>query len=52
MDTDEGSIPSESFSILGTTSSSSTGTVPEPGSLVLFASGFVGLTAVLRRKLF
>lgn len=48
----EGTLPSEAFSILGTSSSSSTGTVPEPGSLALFASGFVGLTAVLRRKLF
>jgi hypothetical protein len=56
-ETGEGSIPSEAFTILGTASSSSTittttGTVPEPGSLILFASGFVGLTGVLRRKLF
>jgi len=48
----EGTLPSEAFSMLGTSSSSSTGTVPEPGSLALFASGFVGLTALLRRKLF
>jgi len=53
-ETGEGSIPSESFTILGTASSTTTttGTVPEPGSLALFASGFTGLTAVLRRKLF
>lgn len=49
-----GSIPSEAFSLLGTTSSSTTttGSVPEPGSLFLFASGFVGLAGMLRRKLF
>jgi hypothetical protein len=46
----EGTLPSEAFSILGTTGSS-TGTVPEPSSLFLFASGFVGLAAVLRRKM-
>jgi len=51
-----GTIPSESFTVLGsesstTTSTTTTGTVPEPSSLVLFASGFFGLTAVLRRKL-
>jgi len=40
-----GSIPSEAFTILGNGSS-----VPEPGSLVLFASGVVGITALLRRK--
>jgi hypothetical protein len=55
-ETGEGSIPSEAFTILGTTSSTTTttttGTVPEPGSLFLFASGFVGLTGMLRRKLF
>ena len=44
------SIPSEAFSILG--SSSGTGTVPEPSSLLLFASGFIGTAALLRRKLF
>lgn len=43
------SIPSEAFSILGT-SSSGTGTVPEPSSLVLVASGFVGIGALLRRR--
>ncbi|MFZ0311191.1 MAG: PEP-CTERM sorting domain-containing protein [Candidatus Korobacteraceae bacterium] len=52
-----GSIPSESFTILGTassttTSTTTTGTVPEPSSLMLFASGFFGLAGMLRRKLF
>jgi hypothetical protein len=43
-----GSLGSEAFTILGNTS---TGSVPEPGSLALFATGVVGLAAVLRRKL-
>ena len=34
------------------TSSTGFGSVPEPGSIVLFGSGFLGLLAVLRRKLF
>jgi len=45
-----GTIPSESFTILGTTSSG-TGTVPEPASIMLFGSGILGLAGVLRRKL-
>ncbi|HLI64339.1 MAG TPA: PEP-CTERM sorting domain-containing protein [Terriglobales bacterium] len=45
----EGSIPSESFTVLGTLASS---TVPEPSDLVLFASGFLGLAGILRRRLF
>jgi hypothetical protein len=45
-----GSIPSEAFTILG--NGSGTGTVPEPSSLVLVASGFLGLAATLRRKLY
>ena len=52
-----GTIYSEAFTILGsgsstTTSTTTTGTVPEPSSLMLFASGFFGLAALLRRKLF
>jgi hypothetical protein len=43
------SIPSESFTMLG--SNTSTGTTPEPGSIALFASGVLGLGTVLRRKL-
>jgi hypothetical protein len=35
-----GTIPSESFTVLGS-SGSSTGTTPEPGSLVLFVSGML-----------
>lgn len=44
----EGSIPSESFTILGTTQGGST---PEPGGIVLFASGVIGVAGMLRRKL-
>jgi hypothetical protein len=49
-----GSIPSESFTVLGTSSSmtSTTGTVPEPSSIMLLGSGFLGLAGMLRRKLF
>lgn len=47
---EEGTLPSESFTILGS-SSSGTGTTPEPGSLLLFASGVAALWGVVRRKL-
>jgi hypothetical protein len=52
-ETSEGSIPSESFTILGsnTTTTSTTGTTPEPASLMLFGSGILGLMGILRRKL-
>ncbi len=43
-----GSIPAEAFSILGT--SSGTGSVPEPGSLALFAGGFAVVAGGVRRK--
>lgn len=43
-----GTLPAESFSILG---SSGTGTVPEPESILLFASGLVAIAGLLRRKL-
>lgn len=48
-----GSIPSESFTILGssTSTTSTTGTTPEPASLMLFGSGMLGVAGVLRRKL-
>ena len=48
-----GTIPSEAFTILGgsTTTTSST-SVPEPSSIMLFGSGILGLAGVLRRKLF
>ncbi|HZP24476.1 MAG TPA: PEP-CTERM sorting domain-containing protein [Terriglobales bacterium] len=44
-----GSIPSETFSILGT--SSGTGSVPEPGSLVLFAGGLLTSVGFFRRRM-
>ena len=49
-----GTIPSEAFTVLGGTSttSSTTQTVPEPSSIMLFGSGILGLAGVLRRKLF
>jgi len=54
-----GTLPSESFTVLGTTSgttstsTSTTGTsVPEPSSIMLFGSGILGLASVVRRKFF
>jgi hypothetical protein len=41
-----GTIPSESFTLTGTT-----GTTPEPSSIMLFGSGIFGLAGILRRKL-
>ena len=52
-----GSIPSESFTILGSsssttsTSTSTTTSVPEPSSIFLLSSGTLGLAGILRRKL-
>jgi hypothetical protein len=43
-----GSIPSESFTLTGTSAS---GTTPEPSSIMLFGSGILGLAGILRRKL-
>ena len=46
-----GTIPSESFTILGAGSTTgTTGTTPEPSSIMLFGSGILGLTGILRRK--
>lgn len=45
----DGSIGSESFTILGS-SGSLTGTTPEPGSLVLFTSGVIAVCGFVRRK--
>jgi hypothetical protein len=47
-----GTIPSESFTLLGTNGTSTTGTVPEPGTVILFGSGILGLAGMLRRNLF
>lgn len=50
-----GTIPSESFTLLGTngtSTTSTTGTIPEPSSVMLFGSGILGLAGMLRRKLF
>ena len=40
-----GTIPSESFTIYGG------GTIPEPGSIMLFGSGILGFIGILRRRL-
>jgi PEP-CTERM motif-containing protein len=54
----EGTIPSESFTILGTsssttsTSTTTTTTVPEPSSIMLFGAGVLGLARAVRRRLF
>ena len=49
---DTGSIPSEAFTLGGSSSTTSTtgGTTPEPSGIILFGSGVVGFAAVLRRK--
>jgi hypothetical protein len=46
-----GTIPSEAFTLFGS-SSSGTGTTPEPAGIVLFGSGILGLAGMLRRRLF
>ncbi len=45
-----GTIPSESFTLLG--HSGGGGSSPEPSTITLFGSGVLGLTGILRRKLF
>ena len=46
-----GTVPSESFTVLGSAGTSTTGTTPEPGSILLFGSGILGLGTAIRRKL-
>jgi hypothetical protein len=45
-----GTLPSESFTILGR-QGSGTGTTPEPSSILLFGPAIFGLAGILRRKL-
>jgi hypothetical protein len=47
-----GTIPSESFTVLGGTSTTSSTSVPEPSGIMLLGSGILGVAGVLRRKLF
>jgi hypothetical protein len=47
-DNSVGSLPSESFTIIG--NGQTNGTVPEPGSILLITSGAVGALGLLRRK--
>lgn len=47
-----GTIPSESFTILGRTTSGTGGSAPEPSSIILLGSGVLGMAGMLRRKLF
>ena len=52
-DSETGSIPSESFQIIGTTGTSTTNTsstTPEPGSIMLLGAGLLSVAGVLRRR--
>jgi hypothetical protein len=46
-----GQVPSESFTI-NAGSSTTSGTTPEPSSIMLFGSAILGLGSIVRRKLF
>ncbi len=50
-DNSVGTIPSESFTVLGSPTNSTGGSVPEPSSLLLLAGGVVAMGGMLRRKL-
>jgi hypothetical protein len=45
----DGTIPSESFTLIG---NSGSGSVPEPGTILLLGAGLVGVAETLRRKLY
>jgi hypothetical protein len=46
-----GTIPSESFTLAGTpTQTTTTGSTPEPSSIMLFSSGILGLAGLLRNR--
>ncbi len=46
-----GTIPSESFTVLGAITNTTGDHLPEPSSIMLFGSGLLGLAGVVRRKL-
>lgn len=46
-----GTIPSEAFTVLGTSTTTYTDSVPECNTFLLFGPGLLGLAGLLRRKL-
>ena len=47
-----GTVPSESFTLLGHGGTTPPPTTPEPSSILLLSSGVLGVAGVIRRKLF